>query len=137
MLSFKIWDKISPINNIEASYIIESHKVKDDDEVFLILKGRLVTQINVVSNIKDIHGFDENLTAEQTAQAFLDYLNSEESQIREAQENIYKYYNKVNSLSELNANLILDNALKIIEINKLNKTLAGTVLEIANLKVGV
>lgn len=45
--------------------------------------------------------------------------------------------NKISILQEQNANLLLDNAKKEIEINGLNKNLANVTLEIAKIKGGM
>lgn len=135
---YKIWDKVESINGVEANIVIKSHKIKEDDEVFLVLnKYNKVIEVNIVDVIKYNYNLNYNLSAEETAQEYIKIKEEEKLQADKEQISLEEQAKKISILQEQNANLLLDNAKKEIEINGLNKNLANVTLEIAKIKGGM
>lgn len=139
MKIYKIWNKKDTIiEGVTSEYIINSHNIKKDDEVFLVIdEYGNVNQIEIVRIIKSVYGFDANLTAEETAQAYLDLKSKEEETIIKDQITLEDQSKKIDILNAQNANLLLDNAKKEIEISTLNTNLANITLEVAKIKGGM
>lgn len=129
-MTYKIWNKKDEVKGFSAEFIIERNKIKEDDEVFLILDELgVVRQIQVVSTIKSNYGFDPNLSAKETAQAYLDLKAKEEETVIKEQITLEDQSKKIDILEAENNRLrevekeqdkmIMDNAYKmtILESN--------------------
>lgn len=98
-MTYKIWNKKDSIKGVDADYIIKSHNVKEDEEVFLVLDELgIVRQIQIVSTIKSAYGFDPNFTAEETAQAYLDLKKEEENNTIKEQNTLDEQAKKIDIL---------------------------------------
>lgn len=134
METYKIWNKKDEIKGVSAEYVIKSHNIKDYDEVFLVIDAcEVVTQIQIVSTIKSVYGFDANLTAEETAQAYLDLKKEEENNIIKEQENLEDQAKKIDILEAENADLLLDSTNKDIKLKSLEKDLADLTLTLGGM----
>lgn len=99
-MKYRIWNKIDEIiKGVSADYIIKSHNIRNDDEVFLVIDdyGK-VNQIEIVRIIKSVYGFDPNLTAEETAQAYLNLKKEEENNAIKDQETLEEQAKKIDIL---------------------------------------
>lgn len=105
-MNYKIWNKKDSIKGVDADYIIKSHNIKEDEEVFLVLDELgIVRQIQIVSTIKSVCGFDPNLTAEETAKAYLDLKKEEENNTIKDQINLEEQSKKIDILNAQNKEL--------------------------------
>ena len=137
-MNYKIWNKIDTINNTDAQYFIDSLKIRENDGVFLILDDlEEVQAVEIDRIIKSVYNLDQNLTTEQVAQEYIRIKEEEKLQAEKEQMTLEEQAKKISILQEQNANLLLDNAKKEIEINGLNKNLANVTLEIAKIKGGM
>lgn len=137
-MNYIIWNKIDPINGIEPQHFIDSLRIKESDGVFLI--GTDLDNIQCVEIdriIKSNYNLDYSLTTEQVAQEYLRIKEEEKLQAKKEQITLEEQAKKISILEGQNANLLLDNAKKEIEINGLNKNLANVTLEIAKIKGGM
>lgn len=102
----KVWDKKESINGIEASDVIASHAIKENDEIFLVLSntGR-VLEIQFKDIIIDNYNLDANLTCREVADQYLNIKMQED--IKNTGENyiITRQSEKINSLEKNVANL--------------------------------
>ncbi|WP_270943218.1 hypothetical protein [Romboutsia lituseburensis] len=139
MKTYKIWNKKEEIiEGVASDYIIKSHQIRENDEVFLVMdEYGNINQIEIVRIIKSVYGFDSNLTAEETAQAYLDLKAKEEENLIKEQITLEDQSKKIDILNAQSANLLLDNAKKEIEISTLNTNLANVTLEVAKIKGGM
>ena len=74
MREYKVWNKQDEIvEGIGADVILESHKIKPSDEVFLIYDNGALTNIETVREVKSAYQIlGADLTTEQVAQKYLD-----------------------------------------------------------------
>lgn len=98
-MNYKIWNKKDSIKGFSADYIIARNKINEEDEVFLVLDELgIVRQMQIVSTIKSVYGFDPNLTAEETAQAYLDLKKEEENNTIKEQNTLDEQAKKIDIL---------------------------------------
>lgn len=131
MKTYRIWNKIDEIiNGVSSEYIIKSHQIMENDEVFLVIdECGNINQIEIVRIIKSVYGFDPNLTAEETAQAYLDLKAKEEENLIKDQITLEEQTKKIDILELENKELkvvtkeqdklLVDNTYKIsmLEMN--------------------
>lgn len=80
-MNYKIWDKQEKINNVEASYFIDSLNIRDTDGVFLILDTQdNVQAIEIDRIIKGVYELDSNLTTEEVAKEYIRIKEEEKIQ---------------------------------------------------------
>ena len=85
MYKIKIWDKIEPINGVNAEKIIKSHKIKDTDDIFLVLNDyNKVLELNFINIIRDNFNLSSGFSAEQVAEEYLKI--KEEEKVQEEKE---------------------------------------------------
>lgn len=71
----KIWDKKSPINEIEASHFINSIRPLSTDEVVLINNKEGITEgIHLARVLRSNYNLSNELTAKEVGEAYLDIL---------------------------------------------------------------
>lgn len=106
MMKYKIWDKKEQINGVEASYFIDSLKIKENDGVFLILDSQdNVQAVEIDRIIKGVYELDSNLTIEEVAQR---YIEIKEEEKLEAQKSLYEQQimsEKIDTLEDDNSTL--------------------------------
>lgn len=77
-MDYTIWNKTDKINGVEASHFIKNLNIKDEDEVFLVLKNGVVINVEIVSVIKNNLNLDAAMTTEQVIQEYTKFgYNSE------------------------------------------------------------
>ena len=80
-MNFKIWNKKEKINNVDAEYVIESLKIRDTDEVFLVLDNvDEVQAIEISRIIKGVYNLDKNLSVEEVAKEYIRIKEEEKLQ---------------------------------------------------------
>ena len=85
MYKIKIWDKIEPINGVDAKKVIKSHKIKDTDDIFLVLNDyNKVLELNFINIIRDNFNLSSDFSAEQVAEEYLKI--KEEEKVQEEKE---------------------------------------------------
>lgn len=99
MKTFRIWNKQDEINGVDAGVVINSQKIKPQDEIFLVVDeyGK-VTQIEEVTNIKSIYKLDAGLSAVQTAQTYLDLMAQQEEQVKQDVLTLEQQADKISTL---------------------------------------
>lgn len=102
-MKYKIWNKIDDINDINADIVIESHRIKEKDEVFLILdKMDNVTEIQIKNTIISGYDLDVNLTVEEVAQKYIEIKEQEKIQIEKDQVTLEEVTKKISILEAEN-----------------------------------
>ena len=86
MKTYQIWDKISKINGVEASIILDSRKWAEDEDVILILENNRVAEIQRPSILKSIMNLEGEKTAQEIAEAWLIYQEEENNKEQETQQ---------------------------------------------------
>lgn len=133
---FFIWDKVSSINGNKASVVLDSDEsFKDNTVVFFTNNNKPVVHALVENLRVELNMLDQ--TDEEVCQLKLNKLIEESKNQEKEQIALEEQAKKISILQEQNANLLLDNAKKEIEINGLNKNLANVTLEIAKIKGGM
>lgn len=129
MITYKIWNKKDTIiKGVSNDYIIESNKIRKDDEVFLIVDGGgNVKQIEIVRIIKSVYGLNPNLTATETAIAYLN-IQQENNQEINKPSILEEHSKKIDDLEAEIANALLDSANKDIKLKSLEKDLSELTL---------
>lgn len=136
-MRYTVWNKQDKIKGLDAQYFIDNLKIQDSDGVFLVYKNDNLQAIEIDRIIKGVYNLDENLTTEEVAQEYI-RIKNDGNQTSEKDQNVLdEYSKKINLLNTQNANLLLANAKKEIEINTLNKNLANVTLEVAKIKGGM
>lgn len=132
MYTYQIWDKNSEINGVGHEIILKNNPAYKNTGVVLYIhnSNQMVEVVALETELRRSYN-DANSSLEELALIRLDALNGDKPKtVKELQ-------NKISILQEQNANLLLDNAKKEIEINGLNKNLANVTLEIAKIKGGM
>ena len=126
MYKVKIWDKIESINGVDAKNVIKSHRIKETDDIFLVLNNYdRILELNFVDVIRANFNLSQSLTKEQVAQEYLRIR--EEERLQAEKEQVI--------LEAENADLLLDSAIKDSKISTLENDLADLTLEIAMMEV--
>lgn len=129
MITYKIWNKKDTIiKGVSNDYIIESNKILKDDEVFLIVdQYGNVKQIEIVRVIKGVYGLNPNLTATETAIAYLNIQSDNNPEVNKPSI-LEEHSKKIDSLEAEIANSLLDSTNKDIKLKSLEKDLAELTL---------
>ena len=102
MLKYKVWNRQDTINGVSAEEIIKSLNIKESDEIFLILIGEIVTEIQFKHIIQSNLGFEGTLTCEEVAQKYIEYRILEEERAKLEIVTIEKQQAQIASLKEEN-----------------------------------
>ena len=101
MYKIKIWDKIEPINGVNAEKIIKSHKIKDTDDIFLVLNDyNRVLELNFVSIIRDNFNLSYDFSVEQVAEEYLKIKENEKVQEEKEQTTLEKQEARISILEK-------------------------------------
>lgn len=137
-MKYKIWNKQDKINGLNANYFIENLKIQEFDGVFLIIDDyENVQAIEIDRIIKSVYKLDKTLTTDEVAQEYIRIKKEEKNNAIKEQVHLEEQAKKIDILNAQNANLLLDNAKKEIEISTLNTNLANITLEVAKIKGGM
>ena len=102
MLKYKVWNRQDTINGVSAEEVIKSLNIKESDEIFLILNGEIVTEIQFKHIIQSNLGFEGTLTCEEVAQKYIEYRILEEERAKLEIVTIEKQQEQIASLKEEN-----------------------------------
>ena len=106
MYKIKIWDKIEPINGVNAEKIIKSHKIKDTDDIFLVLNDyNKVLELNFVDIIRDNFNFSSDFSSVQVAEEYLKIKENEKVQEEKEQTTLEKQEARISILEKENKQL--------------------------------
>ena len=98
-MNYKIWNKKEKINNVDAEYVIESLKIRDTDEVFLILDNvDEVQAIEISRIIKGVYNLDANLTVDEVAKEYIRIKEEEKLQAERSVANTEEQSKKIANL---------------------------------------
>ena len=126
MYKIKIWDKIEPINGVNAEKIIKSHKIKETDDIFLVLNNYdRVLELNYVEVIRNNFNLSKNLTKEEVAKEYLKIKEGEKLQAEKEANALEEMVNKISILEAENETLkqelsITQDAVNELIFNSLN-----------------
>lgn len=126
MYKVKIWDKIESINGVDAKNVIKSHRIKETDDIFLVLNSYdRVLELNFVEVIRANFNLNQNLTKEQVAQEYLKIREKERLQAEKEQVTLEKQAEKISILEAENETLkqelsITQDAVNELIFNSLN-----------------
>ena len=126
MYKVKIWDKIESINGVDAKNVIKSHRIKETDDIFLVLNSYdRVLELNFVEVIRANFNLNQNLTKEQVAQEYLKIREEERLQAEKEQVTLEKQAEKISILEAENETLkqelsITQDAVNELIFNSLN-----------------
>lgn len=101
----KVWDKKESINGIEAERVMESQGIDSNEEIFLVLEGERVKEIQRKSTIASNHGIDANLSCEEVAQKYLEIKQQEEQKQKEETLSLQKQQEEIEALKKQNSEL--------------------------------
>lgn len=120
-MNYKIWDKKEKVNGVDAEYVINSMRIQEDDEVFLILdSANNVQAIEIAKIIKGVYNLDINLTVDEVAKEYIriheeeklkakrDAINSEEqlTKIANLETSMLQIIQELKSLKEMVSEII-------------------------------
>lgn len=141
MKSVKIWDKHESINGVLAEDVIRFHGIREEDEIFLVTEGDMVTCVENVSTIRSIYNLNSDLTNLEVATEYLKIMNEriqkEDEAIPKAEAEQQETKLIVNNLTKELAQEKLNNIKKEKVINNLTKELTSVKLDVIQLKKGV
>lgn len=136
-MEYKVWNKKDDIKGFSADYWINELGISENDGVFLILNNGVVERVEIDTIIKCNYNLDPSLATEEVAKEYIRMQDEKKDVIKENQITLEDQAKKIDILNAQNANLLLDNAKKEIEINTLNTNLANVTLEVAKIKGGM
>ena len=106
MYKIKIWDKIEPINGVNAEKIIKSHKIKDTDDIFLVLNDyNKVLELNFINIIRDNFNLSSDFSSVQVAEEYLKIKENEKVQEEKEQTTLEKQEARISVLEKENKQL--------------------------------
>ena len=106
MYKIKIWNKKDSINGVDAKSVINSHKIKETDDIFLVLNNYdRVLELNFVDVIRTNFNLSQSLTKEQVAQEYLKIREEERLQAEKEQVTLEEQERKISILEAENEKL--------------------------------
>lgn len=102
----KIWDKKEKINGVSADYVLESHRIQENDEIFLVINDATskVTEIQNKLTIAGIYNIDPNLTTLEVGEEYLRIREEQNRQQEEEKTTLEKQAEKIKELEQGQAN---------------------------------
>lgn len=104
-MNYVIWDKKAPINGVDAPTIMESFNVKPQDEIFLIMRGNRVTELQFKDVIISNLNLSMDLPIEQVAQEYVKVKLKEEMKTQQDGTLLGKQQEEIEALKKQNAEL--------------------------------
>ena len=126
MYKIKIWNKKDSINGVDAEKVIKSHKIKETDDIFLVLNNYdRVLELNFVEVIRNNFNLSKNLTKEEVAKEYLKIKEGEKLQAEKEANALEEMVNKISILEAENETLkqelsITQDAVNELIFNSLN-----------------
>lgn len=102
----KIWDKKEKINGVSADYVLESHRIQENDEIFLVVNDTTnkVTEIQNKLTIADSFNIDPKLTALEVGEEYLRIREEQNKQQEEETATLEKQADRIVELEQGQAN---------------------------------
>lgn len=102
----KIWDKKEKINGVSADYVLESHRIQENDEIFLVINDvtSKVTEIQNKLTIAGIYNIDPKLTTLEVGEEYLRIREEQNKQQEEETTTLEKQANRIAELEQGQAN---------------------------------
>ena len=135
MYKTKIWDKIEPINGVDAKKVIKSHKIKDTDDIFLVLNDyNKVLELNFINIIRDNFNLSSDFSAEQVAEEYLKIKEEEKVQEEKEQTTLENQDARISILEQENKTLKEELTQIQTSIASLTSLITATLEEKINIK---
>lgn len=85
MKKYILWDRVSPINNVEASYFLSKEPFKSETESIILIYGanERVSNVECKSILASVYGIDENLPLDEFMTTYFSKL--EETVVEEVE----------------------------------------------------
>ena len=76
MKNYKLWDKVSPINNVEASYFLSKEPFKSETGDIILIYGsnERVSNVECKSILASVYEIDKNLPLNEFMTAYFSKL---------------------------------------------------------------
>lgn len=105
----KVWDKVTSINGVEASAVLESLPMAKDDEVILLVDeiSGMVTNIEMKKILTSNLGLSPSLSAMEVGSAYVQHLEEQKAIEVEQENTIEALQNRVKELADITDMLIL------------------------------
>lgn len=100
-----VWNKQDAINGISAYEVIHSHNIKESDEIFLVMNGGRVTELQFKDIIASNYNLDINMTVEQVAQKYVELREQEALKIQQEEQNKVSQQEQIDALKQENADI--------------------------------
>lgn len=75
-MEYKIWNKKENINGVDASIVLTRHNIKEEDEIFLILSGNRVVELQFKDVIKNTY----NIVSDDVEEVAKEYIKIKEEE---------------------------------------------------------
>lgn len=124
-----MWDKIMPINNVDADSILKRrHDLANDEVIIVEINGR-INNLHCLRDIKSSYNLDLNISNEQVCELYLGILKQQQEETKNERLSLEEATNKISTLEAENKqlkevtkeqdDLLVDNAYKItmLEMN--------------------
>ena len=106
MYKVKIWDKIESINGVDAKNVIKSHRIKETDDIFLVLNNYdRILELNFVDVIRTNFNLSSDFSAEQVAEEYLKIKEEEKVQEEKEQTTLEEQEARISALEKENKQL--------------------------------
>lgn len=105
----KVWDKVTSINGVEASVVLESLPMAKDDEVILLVDetSGMVTNIEMKKILASNLGLSSFASAMEIGNAYVQYLEEQKNIEVEQENTIEALKSRVKELADITDMLIL------------------------------
>lgn len=100
-----VWNKTDEINGVGAEEVIKAHNIKETDEIFLVMIGTRVTELQFKDIIVSNYNLDANLSCDEVAQKYLEIRQQEEQKQQQEVLNLQKQQEEINAIKKQNAEL--------------------------------
>ena len=106
MYKIKIWNKKDSINGVDAEKVIKSHKIKETDDIFLVLNNYdRVLELNFVEVIRNNFNLSSDFSSVQVAEEYLKIKENEKVQEEKEQTTLEKQEARISILEKENKQL--------------------------------
>jgi hypothetical protein len=79
MKKYELWDRVSPINNVEASYFLNQEPFKSETGDIILIYGdnERVSNVECKSILASVYGIDVNLPLDEFMNAYFGKLEEQ------------------------------------------------------------
>ena len=121
MYTFRIWNKSDNIGTLTPKDVLSCNPLFSDNDVIIINYGEKIAEYGDVPTMRHNNLFPLDLTSEEVGQRYIDLKNELIKPSPFLQD-------KIDILEKENADLLLDSAIKDIQMKTLEKDLADLTL---------